>query len=258
MLNEVKATFTKNEELNGIEITFDGKPAADIRDALKADGFRWHRQKKIWYAKNTAERLELAETITGGKLEDRLGGECSEGYFGATRWDGKKSGEHLYGAELSKAIRQELRVQGCASCSVRVSTFSGGQDITVTVKTSSADYIYFDTFKSIYTVSDMMRGRHWIENADGQEIPADAFYDMSKEDQAEIIEINAAKDYKLETGDQQMCQYGIDNRLAYSDELRARLKKIDAVINTFRYDDSNGMVDYFDTNFYYSIDIKRQ
>ena len=258
MLNEVKASFTTNEEFNGIEITFDGKPAADIRDALKADGFRWHRQKKVWYAKNTAERLELAETITGGKLEDRLGGGCSEGYLGATRWDGKKSGAHLYGAELSKAIRQELRVQGCAGCSVRVSTFSGGQEITVTVKTSAVDYIDYNTFRTVYGVSDMMRGTAWIKGVDGQEIMTDEFYKMDKEGQDDLIEINAAEDYKRATGDLQMCQYGIDNNKAYSDELRARLKKIDAVINTFRYDDSNGMVDYFDTNFYYSIDIKRQ
>lgn len=56
-------TLTLNPELNGIEIGFDTKPIKATLDALKGLGFRWHNQKKVWYAKNTPERLELAQTI---------------------------------------------------------------------------------------------------------------------------------------------------------------------------------------------------
>ena len=56
-------TLTLNQELNGIEITFDQKPLQGTLDGLKKLGFRWHRQKKLWYAKQTPERLELAKTI---------------------------------------------------------------------------------------------------------------------------------------------------------------------------------------------------
>ena len=56
-------TLTLNQELNGIEIRFDAKPLQATLDGLKKLGFRWHRQKKIWYAKNTPERLELAQAI---------------------------------------------------------------------------------------------------------------------------------------------------------------------------------------------------
>ena len=56
-------TLTLNQELNGIEIKFDAKPLRATLDGLKKLGFRWHRQKKLWYAKNTAERLELAQAI---------------------------------------------------------------------------------------------------------------------------------------------------------------------------------------------------
>ena len=31
---------------------------------------------------------------------------------------------------------------------------------------------------------------------------------------------------------------------------------VDKIISAYRYDCSNSMVDYFDTNFYYDIDIK--
>lgn len=62
-------TFTINNEFNGIEITFDSKPAADIRSTLKENGFRWHSKKALWYAKNTPERLQIAEEISEGKTQ---------------------------------------------------------------------------------------------------------------------------------------------------------------------------------------------
>ena len=53
----------KNEALSGIEVVFDEKPDDEVRAALKEAGFRWHTIKKIWYAKETPERLEVAENI---------------------------------------------------------------------------------------------------------------------------------------------------------------------------------------------------
>ena len=60
-------TLTLNKELNGIEIRFDCKPISSTLESLKKSGFRWHRQKKFWYAKQTPERIELAQAITDGK-----------------------------------------------------------------------------------------------------------------------------------------------------------------------------------------------
>jgi Large polyvalent protein associated domain 29 len=62
---EVKATYTLNEELNGIEITFTGVPSEEVRNELKANGFRWSKYKKVWYAKQTAERLEFVKMLVG-------------------------------------------------------------------------------------------------------------------------------------------------------------------------------------------------
>lgn len=60
-------TYRINEEFNGIEITFESKPAEDIRSTLKENGFRWHKAKGLWYAKQNAQRLELAEILAAGK-----------------------------------------------------------------------------------------------------------------------------------------------------------------------------------------------
>ena len=61
-------TMAINNQLNGIELTFAGKPAEEIREAMKAAGFRWHRQKKLWYAKNTDERMALAQKLSGQQV----------------------------------------------------------------------------------------------------------------------------------------------------------------------------------------------
>lgn len=56
-------TMTINNEKNGIELKFDKKPISGTLDVLKQNGFRWHSQKKLWYAKITPERQELAHQI---------------------------------------------------------------------------------------------------------------------------------------------------------------------------------------------------
>lgn len=61
----VKATYTLNEELNGIEIAFNTIPSEEIRNELKSYGFKWSKYKKVWYAKQTAERLEFAKMLAG-------------------------------------------------------------------------------------------------------------------------------------------------------------------------------------------------
>ena len=72
-------TYTLNKEFNGIEITFDSKPAAEIRDTLKANGFRWHKMKGLWYAKQTEEREKLAQQLAGGeKVEAKKAPEKAE------------------------------------------------------------------------------------------------------------------------------------------------------------------------------------
>lgn len=55
------AEYALNPDFNGIEIKFDGKPSQETLDDLKANGFRWHNKKKVWYAKQSPDRLELAQ-----------------------------------------------------------------------------------------------------------------------------------------------------------------------------------------------------
>ena len=53
-------TITTNPSFNSIEISFDGKPSEEIRNALKQLRFRWHSVKKVWYGYSTEEAARAA------------------------------------------------------------------------------------------------------------------------------------------------------------------------------------------------------
>ena len=59
-------TITINTEKNGIEIRFDSKPSSDVLATLKELGFRWSKPQKMWWAKNTDERMEFARSLENG------------------------------------------------------------------------------------------------------------------------------------------------------------------------------------------------
>ena len=50
-----------NKAVNGIELSFSGKPDSTVLRDLKENGFRWHNTKKIWYARNTADNIRAVE-----------------------------------------------------------------------------------------------------------------------------------------------------------------------------------------------------
>ena len=54
-------TITDNQEYGTLEIKFDGKPSEAVRDVLKANKFRWHGKKGIWYGK--AERVDIINAL---------------------------------------------------------------------------------------------------------------------------------------------------------------------------------------------------
>ena len=53
-------TITRNEAFNSLEISFDGKPAEAVRDALKALRFRWHSKRRVWYGYTDEETARAA------------------------------------------------------------------------------------------------------------------------------------------------------------------------------------------------------
>ena len=52
-----------NNDKNGIEIKFNGKPSADVLQKLKSAKFRWSSKQKLWYAKQNAQTMEVAKAF---------------------------------------------------------------------------------------------------------------------------------------------------------------------------------------------------
>lgn len=71
-----------NEELNGVELFFVNRPEASILEMLKKAEFRWHKAKKMWYAKQSRKTLQTVEYLK--KVQDRA----------ETITDDKKSRNH--------------------------------------------------------------------------------------------------------------------------------------------------------------------
>ena len=58
-------TITENKEFNSIEISFTEKPDEKTRETLKANKFRWHSVKKVWYGYKDKETVR--ELLEGNK-----------------------------------------------------------------------------------------------------------------------------------------------------------------------------------------------
>ena len=233
-----------NQELNGIELSFENKPETATLEEIKKQGFRWNRNKKIWYAKQTADRLTFAETL--GEIETTTpdNGINLEG-LGA---DGKK---YYGGAELTKAIREDLKRRGVKGCTVRVRHHDS---ITVTVKASPADFTSLEEFEKRYSFAQFScdiecHGRYtgdsWCYSLEG-----------------------LTDDEKNEKYNN-YCRYEIEHRHDYNNYHRERknypqyttafCEKLEAVYliaNQWNYDNSDPMTDYFDVGYYLDIDIK--
>lgn len=67
-------TITENQVFNSLEVSFAEKPGESVRAALKALGYRWNRQRKIWYGFSSREDLEKALSgENAGNTETRPG-----------------------------------------------------------------------------------------------------------------------------------------------------------------------------------------
>lgn len=239
-----------NDQYNSKEVYFEGKPSADTRTALKALKMRWNPTKGCWYG--FVSETDIISAITGTETE--LGGTISEGYLGATRWDGNKSKKYLHGADLSKAIREELKAHGLKGITVRTHTYTGGQNITLTFATTPADYITFEEYKAIYSYNDFS---YWVQTPWGKSISRDDWFELDGDKQQEVLIFNAEGEYNNITqhgGD--INHYYIDKYNYFTEGFKAKLHKANAILDTYHYDDSNSMVDYFDTNFYRDFYIK--
>jgi len=63
------AKVINNQEAERVQILFDDIPSTEIRNDLKARGFRWSRREGAWQRKNTRDGLYMSTSILDKHLE---------------------------------------------------------------------------------------------------------------------------------------------------------------------------------------------
>lgn len=156
-------TITKNAEFGSLEVRFDEKPADTVRLALKRLKMRWHGVNKCWYG--YASESALVAAILENAPEEQPATVYTDGYMGGGAVYGSKSNKALYGADLSAAIRADIKAAGIKGVTVKCKSYSGGQSITATIRTSPADYVDEADYIAAYRV----RG-NWVYDGEWSNI----------------------------------------------------------------------------------------
>lgn len=156
-------------------------------------------------------------------------------------WEGKKyrENEHLYGASLAKAIRQELKekIPNC-KFSVTKETYSGGQSINVHLMEAN-----FSPFNEL-TEEIKQKIKENCQRSWG----------AGWESQLE----QSVENYKKTTTEkryEQINQYYVSENFYLTEQAKKVIKKALSIINSYNFDDSDGQIDYFHTNFYLNMSI---
>lgn len=270
------ASYTINEEHNGIEISFSEKPGDIIRDELKKQGFRWHNVKKVWYAKNTADRLNLAERLaTRNERIDEERKQCrkvaenrlekiqkaeqaaplvippSKFVYGGGLYDGWEGGNNKKwrsDKELKALLLADFKRAGI-SATIRFRNAGYLTSLTVTIKINQSDIVSYDTFKSKYSIPYSGWLSYEDDNGAHQDIFSDKFWSM--EDRNDLAEKITKYAYKHQVA--RLTDSGSPhtrNELVLNEAANKKLSTVQAIVNSYNRDCSNSMVDYFDRDIY--------
>lgn len=256
-------TITENKTFGSHEVAFDSKPQVAVLAAMKALKMRWNPKRSIWYG--FQDEKTIIDAIMSAQPESVPAQIATDGHSGATAIAGAKSNRYLSGADLSAAIRADVKAAGIKGVSIRCKTYTGGQHITATFKASADDliseaeyvvnykpscaqsWVYLDASEYMH-VEDYFKT--WNEQACGHD----------ETDTPEIQRRAGEYAYTCATskGFHNINTYCINKYTEYTPAFLAKVNAVNEIIKNYNYDDSNSMVDYFDTNFYYdlSVDIK--
>lgn len=245
-------TITNNDQFNSLEITFDGKPSEAVRNALKALKFRWHSLKKCWYG--YAAEHEVIDAILSTSTEEAPAEVVTDGYLGGGAVYGSKSNLHLYGSDLAKAIRADIKNAGIKGVTIA----SKHGNIQATITTTAADVVPESDFVSSYQVKGSFG---WVdytdENGCRKSVSTCDYYDLPEELREQIRVDHARREYARDYAAQNLLNhYHIDKYAGFTEAGRQKIQSVLSIIEAYRYDESNSMVDYFNTNFYISIYTK--
>lgn len=268
------ASYTVNEEKGGIEISFPGKPSAEVREELKAAGFRWHNARRVWYAKQTPDRLTLVQRLTGEAAQapeaQAQPKKAQAGKIDLSGIEGNK--KTAYGADFARILREDLKRRGASGFSIR-SRRSGWTDaFTVTISLSSADFrsaeecaardgwgAFFRAEEAGVTVSgvEYSRWNQGREDATHKYITCGSNYtDTGADSNFPVLRAFWADKIKRISG-VYPSRLDAESLLPLTEDAAQRVRDIVSIVESYNWDRSDPMTDYFYVGFYLDVDFKR-
>ena len=86
---------------------------------------------------------------------------------------------------------------------------------------------------------------------------------MPEDEQKKLLEENARRSYDVVKSDgerydygYQLSHYGFENYKMFSDAFVEKLYKVKEIVDSYNFDESNSMVDYFHRGFYEHYSVK--
>lgn len=212
-------TYKLNNELNGVEIYFKGKPVKEILTNLKANGFRWNGKKLCWYAKQSEDTIATAEAMANGQ----------EIKIEATQ-------------TTTKATNKKV-----ISLADRLQFIPGTTDISqYSFHTVGSNYTGLNTKETAIEVRKHLK----------KQFPEVKFSVTSSHRNINIvIKSSPYSNIEPEYNEEMTNHMRREERKALNQELYAILEYCSQLLNSYNYDDSDSMSDYFNTNFYTNVSI---
>jgi hypothetical protein len=198
--------------------------------------------------------------------EYETGGKTFDGYMGATGWEGRNYDLHLDIKEIAKIVRSQFKKKFPGyKISARISRFSGGQSLDVVVWMHLSDLMPKDEFvaKAAANPWEIFRPNDWVSYKDENgkytsKLAESFFYDMQRPELEEFF-----SDYYDDTVAEYSGGSATYPTINYSSAVygiplinKEPLDYVKNLMDSFNYDDSNSMVDYFSVNFYDSLEYK--
>jgi len=235
---QTKYKEVENKEKQGIELYFEAIPTAEERTELKANGYKWNNAKKCWYIKQG--KAQEQEPIALGVRE------MKNSYTGYG-WEGVNSSKNLTMVEIAKIIKKELkRVFPSASFSVTTEGNAYYSGLNVYLMKDSKDP--FNDYETAVKEACKSSSSRIYENYDN-------WVGLSEQDIRESEERKKNIKNRLESGHIQLNHYHIDSDYELSEYGKKLFGYVVELCNSFNFDDSDGMIDYFHCKFYLSIAI---
>ena len=239
MLEKIKTNYkmVENEEKKGIELYFDSIPNSKERTVLKEEGYRWNPKKSCWYKKQ--EKNQIQEIKTGVV-------EIENSYSG-NGWKGVNSDLKLSMKEIAKLIKKQLKLK-FPDATFSVTTEGNWHYNGLNINLMKDSKNPFNSFENAIKEAEKNNSSGIIANPENWVGLQDWEIEQSEMRKAELKQ-------RLESGNIQISQFNIDNDYELSEYGKQLFEYIKNLADSFNYDDSDSMIDYFDKGFYLKLSI---